>query len=54
MSGLIDMRVAVSSPDEFVAPYLCDALGDALVPLEQAGRRTARGVAQRRREINVS
>ena len=27
------MRVAVSSPDEFVAPYLCDALGDALVEI---------------------
>jgi nucleoside-diphosphate-sugar epimerase len=27
------MRVAVSSPDEFVAPYLFDALGDALVEI---------------------
>jgi nucleoside-diphosphate-sugar epimerase len=33
MSGLIEMRVAVSSPDEFVAPYLFDALGDALVEI---------------------
>ena len=27
------MKVAVSSPDEFVAPYLCDALGDVLVEI---------------------
>ena len=33
VSGLMAMRVAVSSPDEFVAPYLCEALGDALVEI---------------------
>ncbi len=27
------MRVAVSSPDEFVAPYLSEALGDAMVEI---------------------
>ncbi|MAP58126.1 MAG: NAD(P)-dependent oxidoreductase [Candidatus Thermoplasmatota archaeon] len=33
MCRLIEMKVAVSSPDEFVAPYLIDALGDALVEI---------------------
>ena len=33
VSGLMAMRVAVSSPDEFVAPYLCEALGDAMVEI---------------------
>ena len=33
MCRLIEMKVAVSSPDEFVAPYLFDALGDALVEI---------------------
>ena len=33
MCGVIAMRVAVSCPDEFVAPYLCDALGEVLVEI---------------------
>ena len=33
MSGPMAMRVAVSCPDDFVAPYLFDALGEALVEI---------------------